>query len=205
MFQGLLLPVFPAEHISQDYIFYSWSYFAFLFWWQGHIIFLALRATHQHLWCGSWPSIRVADHSGARGREGSRACPRRAVVSAVVHPWRHGVALSRLRGVETSRLPPAPRPTQSQWKPRDVALATKHFCCSQGTYMQKTEGWQLCIIYPVSLSHYLIFFLSLWSWLNLLILCCGLHAPTFPLTNIHFQWDWGAEFTSVTQGTLKYT
>lgn len=205
MFQGLLLPLSPAEHISQDYIFYSWSYFPLIFWWQGHMIFLALWATHQHLCVGLGHAVSVADHSGGRCRQGSRARPRWAVMSACAPMvgWSGPEMAVQSRNVHVTTSP------QANIVPQDVALATKHFHCTFTAYKAPTHkrlkvGGSVSSILSLSLSLSCIFS-SLWSWLNLVIPRCGLHAPTFPLTNTHFQWGGGAEFTSMTQGTLTYT
>lgn len=123
----------------------------------------------------------------------------------LVHPWWDGVGLRRLSRVEMFRLPPAPRPTQSHkmqtWQQSTytaLSLLIKHL---------RAKDWRWVALYHLPYFSFSLsfFFFSLWSWLNLLIPCCGLHAPTFPLINIHFQWGGGAEFTSMTQGTLKYT
>lgn len=201
MFQRLRLPLFPAKYISQDYIFYSWSYFALVFLWQGPVIFLAVWAMQQHLCVALGHAVSVADRSGADpGRApghvtGGQPC-------LLVHSCWDGTGLRWLCRAEMFRLPPAPRANRV---PRDVALTTKHFHCTFTAHKAATCK-RLKVGGSVSSILFLSFFfsLSLWSWLNLLIPCCGLRTPTFPLMNTHFQWGGGAEFTSMTQGTLKY-
>lgn len=155
MFQGLLLPLFPAEHISCDYIFLFLVILCpYLLMTKTHDFPCPMSNTPASL-CGSWPQRQETQWMQMQvGLQGMSQVGSRAWL------W-DGVGLRRLCRAETLRLPPAPRPTQSHrmqpWQQSTftaLSLLTRHL---------HTKDWRLAALYHLSHSSFSLsyfFFLS---------------------------------------------